>query len=35
VNLSLLQGSGIVLNNFPANSSYTFELTCGVIATGQ
>ncbi len=34
VSLPLLQGSGIVLNNFPAGSSYTFQLTCGVVATG-
>jgi uncharacterized repeat protein (TIGR01451 family) len=31
VSLSSLQGSGIVLNNFPANSSYTFLVTCGVL----
>jgi uncharacterized repeat protein (TIGR01451 family) len=35
VNLSLLQGSGIVLSNFPAGSSFTFRLTCSVTATGQ
>lgn len=35
VSLGLLQGSGIVLTNFPANSSYTFTLNCGVTATGQ
>lgn len=34
VSLPLLQGSGIVLNNFPANSSYTFTVSCGVTATG-
>ncbi len=34
VTLPLLQGSGVVLNNFPAGSTYTFELTCGVVATG-
>ena len=34
VNVPLLQGSGIVLNNFPAGSSYTFQVTCGVTATG-
>jgi uncharacterized repeat protein (TIGR01451 family) len=34
VNLSLLQASGIVLNNFPAGSSYTFQVACGVTATG-
>ncbi len=34
VSLPLLQGSGIVLNNFPAGSSYTFQVTCGVTATG-
>jgi uncharacterized repeat protein (TIGR01451 family) len=34
VNMPLLQGSGIVLNNFPAGSSYTFQVTCGVTATG-
>jgi uncharacterized repeat protein (TIGR01451 family) len=31
VSLPLLQGSGIVLNNFPAGSSYTFQVTCGVL----
>ena len=35
VNMVLLQGSGIVLNNFPASSSYTFQITCGVTASGQ
>jgi uncharacterized repeat protein (TIGR01451 family) len=35
VNIGLLQGSGIVLNNFPAGSSYTFQVACGVTATGQ
>jgi uncharacterized repeat protein (TIGR01451 family) len=35
ISLPLLQGSGIVLNNFPAGSSYTFQVTCGVTATGQ
>jgi uncharacterized repeat protein (TIGR01451 family) len=35
VNLPLLQGSGVVINNFPANSSYTFTVSCGVSATGQ
>ena len=34
VNIGLLQGSGIVLNSFPANSSYTFTVSCGVTATG-
>ena len=31
VTLGLLQGTGIVLNNFPANSSLTFQVTCGVL----
>lgn len=31
VTLPLLQGSGIVINSFPANSSYTFKVTCGVL----
>jgi len=35
VTLPLLQGSGIVLNNFPAGSSYTFVVNCNVTATGQ
>ncbi len=35
VSLALLQGSGIVINNFPAGSSYAFTLNCGVTATGQ
>ena len=35
VNLSLLQGSGLVLSNFPVGSSYSFEVSCGVTATGQ
>jgi uncharacterized repeat protein (TIGR01451 family) len=35
VTLALLQSSGILLDNFPANSSITFQLTCGVTATGQ
>jgi uncharacterized repeat protein (TIGR01451 family) len=30
VTVPLLQGSGIVLSSFPANSSYTFSVTCGV-----
>ncbi|MBC7720328.1 MAG: hypothetical protein H7Z77_11145, partial [Chitinophagaceae bacterium] len=30
---AFMQGSGIVLN-FPASSSYTFTVTCGVNATG-
>lgn len=34
INLALLQSSGIALNNFPANSSYTFDVACGVTATG-
>lgn len=34
VTLGNLQGPGIVLDNFPANSSIRFELTCGVSATG-
>lgn len=34
VTLGNLQGSGILLDNFPANSSISFELTCGVLATG-
>jgi uncharacterized repeat protein (TIGR01451 family) len=35
VNIGLLQGSGVVINNFPANSSYTFTVGCAVTATGQ
>jgi uncharacterized repeat protein (TIGR01451 family) len=35
VTLGLLQTSGILLDNFPANSSITFQLSCGVTATGQ
>jgi uncharacterized repeat protein (TIGR01451 family) len=35
VSVSLLQGAGIVLNNLPANSSYTFQVSCAVTATGQ
>jgi uncharacterized repeat protein (TIGR01451 family) len=35
VSVALLQGSGIVLNSFPANSSYSFVVSCGVTATGQ
>jgi uncharacterized repeat protein (TIGR01451 family) len=31
VTLGLLQGTGILLNNFPANSSLTFQVTCGVL----
>ncbi len=31
VTVPLLQGSGIVLSSFPANSSYTFSVTCGVL----
>ena len=31
VTLGLLQGSGIFLNSFPANSSLTFQVTCGVL----
>lgn len=31
VTLGLLQGTGIFLNNFPANSSLTFQVTCGVL----
>lgn len=35
VTIGLLQGSGIVLNSLPANSSLTFSLVCRVTATGQ
>ena len=31
VTIGLLQGSGVLLNNFPANSSLTFQVTCGVL----
>lgn len=31
VTLGLLQGTGILLNNFPANSTLTFQVTCGVL----
>lgn len=31
VTMALLQGSGILLNNFPTNSSLTFQVTCGVL----
>jgi uncharacterized repeat protein (TIGR01451 family) len=34
VTMPLLQSSGIVLTNFPANSSLTFQVTCDVTATG-
>lgn len=34
VTLANLQGSGILLDNFPPNSSISFLLTCGVLATG-
>lgn len=34
-NLQSPPGSGIVLNTFPANSSISFIVTCGVTATGQ
>ncbi len=34
VSLLLLQGSGIVLSSLPASSSLTFQVTCGVSATG-
>lgn len=35
VNMANLQGAGIVLDAFPANSSLTFSIGCGVTATGQ
>ena len=31
VTISLLQGTGVLLNNFPANSSLGFQITCGVL----
>lgn len=31
VTLPLLQGSGIVINSFPASSSYTFKVTCSAL----
>ena len=31
VTIGLLQGSGILLNNLPANSSLGFQVTCGVL----
>jgi uncharacterized repeat protein (TIGR01451 family) len=34
VNIATLQGSGLVLGNFPSNSSASFAVTCGVTATG-
>jgi uncharacterized repeat protein (TIGR01451 family) len=34
VTVPLLQGSGIVLSSLPANSSLTFQVTCGVTSTG-
>ena len=34
VTLPLLQGSGVVLSSLPANSSLTFQVTCGVTSTG-
>jgi uncharacterized repeat protein (TIGR01451 family) len=34
VTLLLLQGSGVVLSSLPANSSLTFQVTCGVTSTG-
>ena len=34
VTISSLQGSGISLPSLPANSSITFSLVCGVVATG-
>ena len=35
VNIGLLQGAGLVLPTFNANSSVQFLVTCGVTATGQ
>ncbi len=35
LNVSTLQGAGLVIPTFPANSSVSFALTCGVTATGQ
>lgn len=34
VTLLLLQGSGVALSSLPANSSLTFQVTCGVTSTG-
>ena len=31
VTIALLQGTGVLLNNFPANSSLGFQVTCGVL----
>ena len=33
--VATLQGAGLVLSTFPADSTVTFSLTCGVTATGQ
>ena len=33
--VATLQAAGLVIPTFPANSTITFTLTCGVIATGQ
>lgn len=35
VSISALQGGGIVLDDFPADSTVTFSLSCDVTATGQ
>lgn len=35
VTIANLQGAGITLTSFPANSSLNFSVTCGVTATGQ
>jgi uncharacterized repeat protein (TIGR01451 family) len=34
VTLANLQGSGIPINSFPASSSLTFQVICGITATG-
>jgi uncharacterized repeat protein (TIGR01451 family) len=35
VTIANLQGSGIPISSFPANSTLAFNVTCGVTATGQ
>ena len=35
VDTATLQGAGLVIPNFPGNSSVTLSLVCGVTATGQ
>jgi len=35
VTIGNLQGAGVVLSSLPANSTLTFQVTCGATATGQ